>query len=397
MRGRGILSVYVNEQKGKKPHMKNSISLLQEQRRQLEEVTRSGIGSARKIQHAQVLLKIDSGKEGPNWGDSQIKEAYGVSPSTIRRIRQRFLENGMEDAINRRPQPERVDARKITGKQEAQIIALACTEAPAGYSHWSIRLLTKRVVELEIVEEIGRETIRLVLKENELKPWLKKRFCIPPEANEEFVYNMEDVLDVYHRPYDPRFPQICMDEGSKQLLGEVQEPIPMTKGAPKREDYEYEREGVFNIFAACEPLTGKYLFKVTETRTKEDWAYFMRDVIDVEYKDAEKLILVTDNLNTHGPGSFYKVFPPAEAKRLAEKLEIHYTPKHGSWLNIAEIALSILARQCLSTRIPSIEEAKAEVIAWQEKRNQSNITVNWRFNTEDARIKLKRLYPVIAA
>jgi DDE superfamily endonuclease len=237
----------------------------------------------------------------------------------------------------------------------------------------------------------------MVLKRNELKPWLKKRFCIPPEASEEFVYNMEDVLEVYHRPYDPRFPQICMDEGSKQLVGEVREPIAMKPGKPKREDYEYEREGVFNIFAACEPLTGKYIFKVTETRTKEDWAYFMRDIIDVEYKDAEKLILVTDNLNTHGPGSFYKVFPPSEARRLAEKLEIHYTPKHGSWLNIAEIALSILARQCLSARIPSIEEAKEEVRSWQDKRNQSNITVNWRFTTEDARVKLKRLYPVIAA
>jgi transposase len=377
--------------------MKNSIELTEEQRRQLEEVIRSGSAKARKIQHVQVLLKIDSGKAGPSWSDEQIKEAFGVSPSTIRRIRQRFLENGMDDAINRRPQPERPEKRKVMGEQEAQLIALTCTEAPSGYSRWTIRLLTKRAVELEIVEGVGRETIRMVLKRNELKPWLKKRFCIPPEASEEFVYNMEDVLEVYHRPYDPRFPQICMDEGSKQLVGEVREPIAMKPGKPKREDYEYEREGVFNIFAACEPLTGKYIFKVTETRTKEDWAYFMRDIIDVEYKDAEKLILVTDNLNTHGPGSFYKVFPPSEARRLAEKLEIHYTPKHGSWLNIAEIALSILARQCLSARIPSIEEAKEEVRSWQDKRNQSNITVNWRFTTEDARVKLKRLYPVIAA
>ena len=171
----------------------------------------------------------------------------------------------------------------------------------------------------------------------------------------------------------------------------------MEKGKPKREDNEYKREGTFNIFGACEPLTGKYFFKVTESRTKEDWAYFMRDLIDIHYKDAEKLILVMDNLNTHGPGSFYKVFPAEEARRLAQKLEIHYTPKHGSWLNIAEIALSILARQCLSARIASIEEAKEKVRSWQDERNQSNITVNWRFTTEDARIKLKRLYPVIAA
>src|SRR5215469_5553889 len=206
---------------------------------------------------------------------------------------------------------------------------------------------------------------------------------------------MEDILDVYQRPYDPRFPQICMDEGNKQALGEKQEPIPMKKGKEKREDYEYEREGVFDIFGACEPLTGKYFFNVTTSRTKEDWANFMRDIIDVKYKDAEKIILVMDHLNTHGPGSFYKVFPPEEARRLARKLEIHYTPKHGSWLNMAEIMLSILARQCLSERIESIEKVKEKVAAWQEERNQANVTINWRFTTEDARIKLKRLYPLI--
>jgi DDE superfamily endonuclease len=234
-------------------------------------------------------------------------------------------------------------------------------------------------------------------KKNELKPWLTKRFCIPPEANEEFVASMEDVLDVYQRPYDPRFPQVCMDEGNKQLLGEVREPIPMEKDKPKREDNEYKREGVFDIFGACEPLTGKYFFTITGSRTKEDWAYFMRDLIDVQYKDAEKIILVMDNLNTHGPGSFYKVFPPEEARRLARKLEIHYTPKHGSWLNMAEIMLSILARQCLSERIESMEKAKEKIMAWQEERNQAHVTINWRFTTEDARIKLKRLYPLIEA
>jgi transposase len=377
--------------------MKNSIELTQEQRGQLEEVITSGRTQARRIQHAQVLLKIDSGKAGPNWSDEQVKGAFGVSRSTIWRIRRRFLEHGMDDAINRRQQPERPEQRKVTGKQEAEVIALACTEAPTGYSRWSIRLLTEKVVELEIVEEVGRETIRMLLKRNELKPWLKKRFCIPPEANEEFVYHMEDVLEVYHRSYDPRFPQICMDEGSKQLLGEVREPIPLKPGKLKREDYEYEREGVINIFGACEPLTGKYFFKVTASRTKEDWASFMRDLIDVHYKDAEKIVLVMDNLNTHGPGSFYKVFEAREARRLAQKLEIHYTPTHGSWLNIAETALSILARQCLSARIPSIEKAREEVRSWQDKRNQSHINVNWRFTTEDARVKLKRLYPLIAA
>jgi len=242
--------------------MKNSIELTQEQREQLEEVISCGRAAARKIQHAQVRFQIESGKDGPNWSDEQIKEAFGASSSTVGRIRQRFLEQGMEDAINRRPQPERPEKIKVTGEQEAQLIVLACTEAPTGHSQWSIRLIRKRVVELHIVEEVGRETIR----KNELKPWLNKRFCIPPEANEEFVYNMEDVLDVYHRPYDPRFPQLCMDEGSKQLLGEIREPIPLEPGKPKREDNEYQRKGVFDIFGACEPLTGKYFLRLHKRR-----------------------------------------------------------------------------------------------------------------------------------
>lgn len=187
--------------------MKNSIELTQEQRSQLEEVISTGKAAARKIQHAQILLKIDSGKDGPGWSDRQIKEAYNASSSTIWRIRQRFLEYGMRDALDRRPQPERPEKRKVIGEQEAQLIVLACTEPPTGHSQWSIRLLRKNVVELHIVEEVGRETIRLVLKRNELKPWLTKRFCIPPEASEEFVASMEDVLDVYQRPYDPRFPR----------------------------------------------------------------------------------------------------------------------------------------------------------------------------------------------
>lgn len=206
---------------------------------------------------------------------------------------------------------------------------------------------------------------------------------------------MEDVLEVYHRPYNPRFPQICMDEGSKQLLAETREPIPMEPGKIACEDYEYEREGVCSVFVACEPLTGKRFLKVTQQRTKEDWAYFLRDLIDGAYQDAEKIVLVMDNLNTHTLSSFYKAFPAPEARRLAQKLEIHYTPKHGSWLNMAEIELSVLARQCLSARLASIQLVQEQVMNWQQRRNQAHITINWRFTTEDARVKLKRLYPVI--
>jgi hypothetical protein len=208
---------------------------------------------------------------------------------------------------------------------------------------------------------------------------------------------MEDTLEVYTRPYDPRRPQICMDEGSKQLLAETRASLPMKEGKPKREDYEYEREGTCSIFVACEPLAGKRYLKVTKQRTKKDWAEFMQEVIDVHYPDAEKIILVMDNLNTHVLSSFYEAFDAPTARRLVEKVEIHYTPKHGSWLNMAEIELSILARQCLSDRMPSREFVEQQVSAWQNERNHVQVTINWRFTTQDARIKLKRLYPSFEA
>ncbi len=206
---------------------------------------------------------------------------------------------------------------------------------------------------------------------------------------------MEDVLEVYTRPYDPKRPQVCMDEVSKQLLGDTRQPLPTRPGRGKRVDYEYERRGTANLFLCCEPLRGWRSVRVTERRTRLDWAHCIRELVDEHYSDAEKIVLVLDNLNTHTPGSLYEAFPPAEAKRLADKLEIHYTPKHGSWLNIAEIELSVLARQCLDRRIPDRATLEREVAAWEAERNQLGGKVDWRFTTEDARIKLKRLYPSI--
>jgi len=208
---------------------------------------------------------------------------------------------------------------------------------------------------------------------------------------------MEDVLDVYKRPYDPKRPNVCLDETSKQLIGETRTPVPACPGQPVRYDYEYKRNGVANLFMICEPLVGKRHVKVTQRRTKIDWAYCVREMVDQIYPDAEQIVLVMDNLNTHNKSSLYEAFEPAEAKRIADKLEIHYTPKHGSWLDMAEIELGILARQCLSRRIDNMEQLKDEVAAWQTIRNTAEAKVNWRFTTEDARIKLKKLYPSIEA
>lgn len=208
---------------------------------------------------------------------------------------------------------------------------------------------------------------------------------------------MEDVLEVYTHPFDPEHPQVCMDETSKQLVGETRTPIPATPGQPERCDYEYVRNGVGNLFMFFEPLAGWREVKVTERRTMVDWAEATRELVDVHYPEAEKIVLVMDNLNTHGIGSLYEAFPPAEAARIARKLEIHYTPKHGSWLNMAESELSILARQCLDARIPDLEQLRREVTAWQGERNQAETRMNWRFTTEDARIRLARLYPSFEA
>jgi len=204
---------------------------------------------------------------------------------------------------------------------------------------------------------------------------------------------MEDVLDVYKRPYDPKRPNVCLDETSKQLIGETRIPVLARPGQPARYDFEYKRNGVANLFMIFEPLAGKRHVRVTWRRTKIDWAHCVREMVDQIYPDAEQIVLVMDNLNTHNKSSLYEAFEPAEAKRIADKLEIHHTPKHGSWLDMAEIELGILSRQCLSRRIDNIEQLKREVDAWQAIRNTAEAKVNWRFTTDDARIKLKKLYP----
>lgn len=202
-------------------------------------------------------------------------------------------------------------------------------------------------------------------------------------------------MEVYHRPYDERFPTVCLDETNRQLIAETRKAIPARAGQKKRVDYEYRRNGVVNLFMMFEPLKARRHVKVMDRRTRRDFAECVRELVDVHYPDAEKIVLVLDNLNTHSKGSLYEAFEPAEARRLAEKLEIHHTPKHGSWLNMAEIEIGVLSRQCLSKYIESKEKMTKEVKAWQQERNEAGNTVDWQFTTEDARIKLKKLYPVI--
>jgi transposase len=217
-------------------------------------------------------------------------------------------------------------------------------------------------------------------------------WVIPPESNAEFVAAMENVLDVYRRPYDASRPVVCMDETPRQLIGQVHEPIPAKPGQPERQDYEYERLGVCNVFMASEPLAGRRITKVTERKTKIDWAHFLRDIAE-QYPAAGRITLVMDNLNTHTPASLYEAFSPEQAKALWDRFEFVYTPKHGSWLNMAEIELNVMIAQCLNRRIDHIDTVRSEVAAWQASRDQLNAKIDWQFTTDHARIKLKRLYP----
>jgi hypothetical protein len=232
-------------------------------------------------------------------------------------------------------------------------------------------------------------------QKNELKPWLKQQWVIPPDGNAAFVANMEDVLDVYARPLDEARPVVCVDEGGKQLIGDVREPLPVRPASPAKQDYEYQRNGTANLFMAVEPLAGVRHVEVTQRKTAGDFARFLRAVSDEWYPGCEKVVLVCDNLNTHTPACLYEAFEPAEARRLAERFEWHHTPKHGSWLNVAECELSVVARQCLDRRIPDLEALRREVAAWQRGRNAAQVKVDWQFTTADARVKLKRLYPTV--
>lgn len=224
---------------------------------------------------------------------------------------------------------------------------------------------------------------------------MKEQWCIPAKENADFVCAMENVLEVYHRPHDPKHPMVCFDEGSKQQVKETRLPLPTQPGSVAKYDSEYERNGTSNLFIFFAPLEAWRYIKVTDRRTMIDFAHCMRDLVDIHFPQAEKIVLVMDNLNTHKFASLYEAFEPAEARRIIEKLDIHYTPKHGSWLNMAEIELSVLHRQCLKARIPDRDTLIAKTTAWLQNRNRQQATVDWQFTTDDARIKLHRLYPTI--
>jgi hypothetical protein len=372
--------------------LKYRIRLTPQEREQLMNILRKKRCAAARQSHARILLKAD--EDGPEGGllDTDTATAVEVSVATVERVRQRFVEHGMESALERKA-PERQYMRRLDGAAEAKLLAVACGEPQAGCARWTLRLLADRLVELKVVKSVCHETVRQTLLANDIKPWLKRQWCIAPTASAEFVCGMEDVLEVYHRPFDPQRPVVCLDETTKQLVSETRSPLPATTGRPVSYDYEYERQGVASLFMMCSPLSGWREVRVQERRTKIDYAQCLRALAEEHFPQAQKIVLVQDNLNTHVTASLYEAFPPVIARRLLERFEFHYTPKHGSWLNIAEIELSVLSRQCLNRRIGHWNTLRQEIAAWTARRNQPNSKINWRFTTEDARIKLKKLYP----
>ena len=282
--------------------------------------------------------------------------------------------------------------RKLSGQEEALLVATACAKPPPGRARWTLDLLAEAMIALTEHQGLSRETVRRRLAENALKPWQRKMWCIP-KVDATFVARMEDVLDLYAEAPDPTRPVICFDESPVQLIGKTREPIPARPGQPMRFDYEYRRNGTANLFVAFDIHRGWRHVMVTNRRAAQDFAHRMRDLVDIHYPRAETIRVVMDNLSTHSPAALYEAFPAPEARRLLRRLEFHFTPKHASWLNMVEIEIGVLRSQCLDRRIAERDTLVAEVDAWQKRRNDERARINWMFDTSRAREKLARAYP----
>jgi transposase len=354
-------------------------------RPQLTALLSGGKHRARKLKRAQILLAADAGAS-----DEEIARSVGVGDSTVYRTKRRFVLGNLEAALREEPRPGA--ARKLSGKEEALLVATACSRPPAGRARWTLELLAGELVRLTEHASVSRETVRRRLAENHLKPWRKEMWCIP-QVDAEYVARMEDVLDLYSELPDPKRPVVCFDESPIQLIGEVRQPIPAEPRRIERYDCEYKRNGTANLFVFLDVHRPWRKVKVTESRAAVDFAACMRELADVDFPKAERIRVVLDNLSTHSAGALYQAFPADEARRVLRRLEFHYVPNHASWLNMVEIEIGVLAGQCLDRRIESIEQLAAEIAIWERQRNTAGACIKWMFTTEKARAKMGRAYP----
>jgi transposase len=365
------------------------VELSQTERAELTALLSGGKHAARKLKRAQILLAADAGA-----GDDEIARNVGVGGSTVYRTKRRFVLGNLEAALSEEPRPGA--GRKLSGKEEALLVATACSSPPEGRARWTLELLAGELVRLTEHAKISRETVRRRLAENALKPWRKDMWCIP-QVDGEFVARMEDVLDLYAEEPDAKRPVVCFDESPTQLIGEVRRPIPAAPGQLERYDCEYKRNGTVNLFIFLDVHRPWRKIKVTHSRAAVDFAACMRELADVHYPKAERIRVVLDNLSIHSAGALYQAFPPAEARRLLRRLEFHYVPKHASWLNMVEIEIGVLRGQCLDRRIATRQQLVSEIAAWERQRNASRARIKWMFTTEKARAKMGRAYPLAGA
>jgi transposase len=366
-------------------NVKYRVTLTASERVQLVSLVLGGKGAFRRLKRAQILLAADKGAT-----DQEIARNVAVGTSTVYRTKQRFVEEGLERALSELPRPGA--ERKLGVVDESLLVAVACSKPPEGRCRWTLQLLADEMVRLTVHESVSDETIRRRLGELQLKPWQEKMWCIP-KVDAEFVARMEDVLALYAEPADERRPVVCFDETPRQLIGEERVPVRAEPGKRRRFDYEYVRNGTANVFMFVDVNRPWRHAKVTDQRTAIDFAECMRDLVDEHYPDADRIRVVLDNLSAHSASALYQRFEPAEARRILSRLEFHFTPKHASWLNMVEIEIGVMVRQCLDRRIPDKATLIAEITAWERRRNREQARIEWMFTVERAREKLGRAYP----
>lgn len=315
---------------------------------------------------------------------AEVADFLEITVRTVYNIEKNYEDGGLDKALRDDPRPGQ--PIQFDDKIKSYIVAVVCSDPPEGFDRWTLELLQDRVIKEGRVDSISHESIRLILKEHDLKPWQQRSWCVP-ELDQEFIEKMEDVLEVYERPPDPRKPLICLDEKPIQLLEDIRPPSGIAPGFPRRTDYEYKRNGTCSVFCAVRPHDGIYFNRVTERRTSNDFAKFLAS-LERKHSDAEKIILVMDNLNTHKGRSLTDFYGNEEGSRIWNRFEVHYTPKHGSWLNQAEIAINVYSRQCLGkTRIPDIETLRKKTNAWNKLANKKRVKINWTFDRMAAKDK----------
>lgn len=390
------------------PILHHTIELTNEEMKKLKDITHKGASeSAKTIMHAHILLlSNDSELNDKKMTNKEIASLFDISQTTVNQVRKLYATQGLDAALQRKTRITPPQVSKITGDFEAHVLAMAVGPPPKGRARWTLRLLTEKAMEKKYIVTISHTAIGDMLNTNQVKPHLSAYWCTPKEHDAEFILNMEDILNIYSLAYNPDIPVICMDEKPQQLLDELfarvsAQPIVLGSddeilkpGKPKRIDSEYVKCGTSCIFMFTEPLGGWRHVVARKSRKKEDFAILMREIREIYYPKAKKIIMVSDNLNIHSKATFYEAFSPKIAFELAQIFEFHHTPKHGSWLNIAESELASLTTQCLGDlRIKCISELNEMLNDWETDRNSRQRGVNWQFTINDARTKLKRLYP----